>query len=146
MVGIALKMACTATKFRSLSVRVEIKQTKTAGKLVLSRTRRCTWIRHTPIPSPPTSPLNFPSSRSFAATPHQHTQIRKNDTKSACNFKHNFGVLWCCCACALFLGIMSNAAVTILSDNYGFVGCDAPCRFARSITTFECGSVVRTKG
>ena len=61
VVGIALKMACTATKFRSLSVRVQIKQTKTAGQLVLSRTRRCAWICPTPAPSSPTGSLKFPS-------------------------------------------------------------------------------------
>ena len=32
--------------------------------------------------------------------------------------KHNFGLLWCNCAYVLLLGIMGDAVVTILSDNY----------------------------
>ena len=60
--------------------------------------------------------------------------------------KHNFGLLWCNCAYVLFLGIMGDAVVTILSDNYGYRGYNAPCRFARRVSTLKCASVLRTKG
>ena len=146
MVGIALKMACTATKFRSLSVRVQTKQTKTAGQLVLSRTRRCAWICPTPDPSSPTGSLKFPSPRPFATTTHQHAHIRKKRHERRMQRKHKFGLLWCNCAYVLLLGIMGDAVVTILSDNCGYCGYNAPCRFARRVSTLKCASVLRTKG
>ena len=147
MVGIALKIACTATKFKSLSVRVQTKQTKTAGQLVLSRTRRCAWICPTPAPSSPTGSLKFPSPspirRHYTPT---RTQTQKTTRKANATKAQFRSVVMQLRAYILLLGIMGDAVVTILSDNYGYRGYNAPCRFARRVSTLKCASVLRTKG
>ena len=40
--------------------------------------------------------------------------------------KHNFGLLWSARMYVLLLGIMGDAAVVILSDNFGYRGYNPP--------------------
>ena len=100
-----------------------------AGSFISNR------LPEVPIPIAHSPPLHT-NTHTYAKKRHERRMQRK----------HNFGLLWCNCAYVLFLGIMGDAVVTILSDNCGYRGYNAPCRFARRVSTLKCASVLRTKG